>query len=106
MKAPGHADQKQHNYEILKARALKTKEIASDARYAKLWEVYPSHAGYFMCLNLKSANAEAVREQLLEEHGIGTIALGETELRVAYSCLEESDIETVFEVIARVIERL
>ena len=106
MKASGHAEQKRRNYEILKARALKTKEIASDARYAKLWEVYPSHAGYFMCLNLKFGNAEVVRQQLLEEHGIGTIALGETELRVAYSCLEESDIETVFEVIARVIERL
>ncbi len=106
MKAPGHADQKQHNYETLKARALKTKEITSDARYAKLWEVYPSHAGYFMCLSLKSGNAEVVRQQLLEEHGIGTIALSETELRVAYSCLAESDIETVFEVIARVIDRL
>ena len=106
MRASGHAEQKRRNYEILKARALKTKAIASDARYAKLWEVYPSHAGYFMCLNLKFGNAEAVRQQLLEEHGIGTIALGEAELRVAYSCLEESDIETVFEVIARVIERL
>ena len=106
MRASGHAEQKRRNYEILKARALKTKAIASDARYAKLWEVYPSHAGYFMCLDLKSGNAEVVRQQLLEEHGIGTIALSETELRVAYSCLEESDIETVFEVIARVIERL
>ncbi len=106
MKAPGHAEQKRHNYEMLKARALKAKEITSDARYTKLWEVYPSHAGYFMCLNLKSGDAEVVRQQLLEEHGIGTIALGETELRVAYSCLEESDVETVFEVIARVIEGL
>ena len=105
MKASGYADQKRHNYEILKARALKTREIASDARYAKLWEVYPSHAGYFMCLNLRSANAEVVRQRLLEEHGIGTIALGETELRIAYSCLEESDIEKVFRTIAEVIEK-
>ncbi len=106
MKAPGYAEQKQRNYEILKARALKVKEVASDAQYAKLWEVYPSHAGYFMCLNLKSGNAEKVRQLLLEEHGIGTISLGETELRVAYSCLEESDIETVFRTIAEVIEKV
>ena len=106
MQASEHAEQKRHNYGTLKARALKAKAIASDARYTELWEVYPSHAGYFMCLNLKSGNAEAVRQQLLEKHGIGTIALGETELRVAYSCLEESDIETVFEVIARVIDGL
>ncbi len=104
MKAPGYAEQKQHNYETLKARALKVKAVASDVRYAELWEVYPSHAGYFTCLNLKSGNAETVRQRLLEAHGIGTIALGETELRIAYSCLDASDIETVFAKIARVIE--
>ena len=104
MKAPGYAEQKQHNYETLKARALKVKAVASDARYAELWEVYPSHAGYFTCLNLKSGNAETVRQRLLEEHGIGTIALSETELRVAYSCLDVSDIEVVFATIVRVIE--
>ena len=106
MKAPGYAEQKQRNYEILKARALKVEKVASDPKYAKLWAVYLSHAGYFTCLNLKSGNAEAVRQRLLEEHGIGTISLGETELRVAYSCLEESDIEMVFRTIAAVIEAL
>ena len=106
MKASGYAEQKQRNYEVLKARALKARKVASDAQYVKLWEVYPSHAGYFMCLYLKSGNAEKVRQRLLEEHGIGTISLGETELRVAYSCLEESDIETVFRTIAEVIEAL
>ena len=104
MKAPAYAEQKRRNYEILKKRALKVKKVAFDSRYAKLWEVHPSHAGYFTCLSLKSENAETVRQRLLNEHGIGTIALGETELRVAYSCLEESDIETVFAVIAQVIE--
>ena len=106
MQAPGYAEQKQRNYETLKARALKVKAVASDAKYAELWEVYPSHAGYFTCLNLKSANAETVRQRLLEQHGIGTIALGETALRIAYSCLDASDIETVFSVIARVVEEL
>ena len=103
MKAPEYALQKRFNYEILLGRALKVKEVASHPRYAELWDVYPSHAGYFICLNLKAANAENVRQRLLDEHGIGTIALGETALRVAYSCLEESDIETVFVAIAQVI---
>ena len=104
MKAHGYAEQKQRNYEILKERALKVKEVASDSRYAKLWKMYPSQAGYFACLDLKSANAELVRQHLLDQHGIGTIALGETGLRVAYSCLEEFDIETVFAVIAQVVQ--
>ena len=105
MKAPGYAEQKQHNYETLKARALKVKAVASDVRYAELWEVYPSHAGYFTCLNLKSGNAETVRQRLLAVHGIGVIALGETALRIAYSCLDESDIEPVFAEIARVLKK-
>ena len=105
MQAPGYAEQKQHNYETLKARALKVNTIASDERYTRYWDVYPSHAGYFVCLHLKSGNAETVRKRLLAEHGIGIIALGETALRVAYSCLDASDIEAVFAEIARVIEK-
>ena len=104
MQVPGYAEQRRQNYETLKSRALKVKAVASDSRYAKLWEVYPSHAGYFTCLNLKLGNAEVIRQKLLDAHGIGTIALGEKGLRVAYSCLEASDIETIFAVIARVIE--
>ncbi|MCE2401954.1 aminotransferase class I/II-fold pyridoxal phosphate-dependent enzyme [Candidatus Poribacteria bacterium] len=104
MKAPDYAEQKQLNYEILRARAVKVKQVTTDARYANLWEVYPSHAGYFICLCLKSGNAEKVRQTLLNEYGIGTIALSNTELRVAYSCLEEADIEDVFSVIAQVIQ--
>ena len=105
MQAPGYAEQKQRNYETLKARALKVKAIASDERYERYWDVYPSHAGYFVCLHLKSGNAETVRQRLLAEHGIGIIALGETALRVAYSCLDESDIETVFAEIAGVVKK-
>lgn len=105
MQAPGYAEQKQRNYETLKARALMVNTIASDERYTRYWNVYPSHAGYFVCLHLKSGNAETVRQRLLAEHGIGIIALGETALRVAYSCLDESDIEAVFAEIARVIEK-
>ena len=105
MKAEGYAEQKARNYETLKARALKVKTVISDAKYAALWEVYPSHAGYFTCLKLKVGNAETVRQRLLAEHGIGTIALGETALRIAYSCLDVSDIETVFATIAAVMKR-
>ena len=104
MQSKDHAKQKQRNYETLKARALKVKEVVTDMRYANLWEVYPSHAGYFTCLSLKSGNAETVRQMLLNEHGIGTIALSDTELRVAYSCLDVSDIEEIFEKIAQVIQ--
>ena len=104
MKTTGYEDQKQRNYEILKARAKKIKQIVTDRKYADLWDVYPSHAGYFICLSLNSSNAENVRKTLLTEHGIGTIALGERDLRIAYSCLEEDEIEVIISAIAQVIQ--
>ncbi len=104
MKTTGYEEQKQRNYEILKARAEKAKQIVTDEKYADLWEVYPSHAGYFICLSLNSGNAENVRQTLLNEYGIGTIALGEQDLRIAYSCLEEDEIEVVISAIAQVIQ--
>lgn len=103
MNAPDYTEQKRHNYETLKARALKVKDVASDARYTELWQDHPSHAGYFTCLRLKSGNAESVRQKLLTEHGIGTIAISESELRVAYSCLEVAEVEEMFEAIASVV---
>lgn len=106
MNSPEYREQKQHNYEILKARALKVKQVATDKKYENLWEVYPSHAGYFTCLSLKSGIAEKVRQTLLDEHGIGIIALSENEIRIAYSCLQESDIEHVFKKIAQVIRTI
>ena len=104
MKSVGYEEQKQRNFEILKDRTLKGQQIANDVRYANLWDVYPNHAGYFICLSLKSGNAETVRQILLNEHGIGTIALSDTELRVAYSCIDKSDIDEVFSRIAQVVQ--
>ncbi len=104
MKSVVYDEQKQRNFEILKDRALKVQQIANDVRYAELWDVYPNHAGYFICLSLKSGNAEIVRQILLNEHGIGTIALSETELRVAYSCIDLTDIDEVFSKIAQVVQ--
>jgi hypothetical protein len=42
-------------------------------------------------------HAETLRRHVLEKYGVGTIALGDTDLRVAFSCLEEGDIEKLFE---------
>ena len=101
MNSPQYGVEKREKYEILKSRALKVKAIAADSRYADVWEVYPFNAGYFMCLRLRSANAEAVRQRLLDEYGIGVIALGDTDLRIAFSCIEAAGIEAVFHAIAQ-----
>ena len=52
-----------------------------------------------MCLKLKNVNAEKLRLHLLDEYGVGTIAINDTDLRIAFSCVEERDIEDLFELI-------
>jgi hypothetical protein len=44
-----------------------------------------------------------VRVRLLDDHGVGTIALGKTDLRIAFSCLAEAQIPGVFEATAKAV---
>jgi hypothetical protein len=59
-----------------------------------------------MCVKVKDVPAEKVRVHLLEKYGIGLIAEGESDLRVAFSCLELSEIEPLFEALHRAIQEL
>ena len=59
-----------------------------------------------MSLHLNSADAEKVRQSLLNNDGIGTIAIDSSTLRVAFSSLEEDKIEAVYSAIYRTAEEL
>ncbi|NLB54969.1 MAG: aminotransferase class I/II-fold pyridoxal phosphate-dependent enzyme [Lentisphaerae bacterium] len=84
-------------FETLKRRALKVKEILSDNRFSEVWTPYPFNAGYFMCLKLKHIDADTFRLRLLEDYGIGVISEGKTDIRVAFSCVEETCLQEMFE---------
>lgn len=84
---------------ILKARADKVKEVLKDSKYDDAWTPYPFNSGYFMCLKLKTVDAEKLRVHLLDKYGVGLISLGATDLRVAFSCLEESDVQELFDTV-------
>ncbi len=91
--------EKKEKGEILRKRAKLIKEVLSDSKYNEAWDVYPFNSGYFMCIRLKKVNAEALRIHLLEKYGVGLISIGEQNLRIAFSCLEESDIPELFDII-------
>jgi len=40
-----------------------------------------------------------LRKHLLSKYGIGVIALGGSDLRIAFSCVEEKDIQELFDTI-------
>ncbi|MBP1156698.1 MULTISPECIES: aminotransferase class I/II-fold pyridoxal phosphate-dependent enzyme [unclassified Paenibacillus] len=99
LQSPDFHAQKQEKFEIMKGRANRTKALLDNGKFDGAWEYYPFNSGYFMCLKLKNVDAETLRVHLLEQYGIGTIALGQTDLRVAFSCIEEANIEELFETI-------
>jgi aspartate/methionine/tyrosine aminotransferase len=100
---PEFRKQQAEKVAILRARAAATASACRLVAYADCWDVYPFNAGYFMCIRVKGCSAEAVRLRLLDDHGLGTIALGESDLRIAFSCLLEAQIADVFARIATAV---
>jgi aspartate/methionine/tyrosine aminotransferase len=97
---------KQEKFELLKKRALKMKAVLNDAKYTDAFDVYPFNSGYFMCIRLKDVNAEQLRLHLLEKYGTGLISIGDKNIRIAFSCLEETDVEILFDIIVKGIDNL
>jgi aspartate/methionine/tyrosine aminotransferase len=93
--------EKQQKFELMKSRAVKTKEVLANEEYKKYWTYYPFNSGYFMCLKLNNINAEELRVHLLDKYGVGTISNNSTDLRIAFSCVEEDDIAELFDLIAK-----
>jgi len=98
-----HAE-KEEKFRIMKARALEVKRVLSDPKYAEAWDVYSFNSGYFMCIKLKDVKAETLRLYLLDKYGVGLIALGDYDLRIAFSCIEEEDIQALFETIFKAVQ--
>jgi aspartate/methionine/tyrosine aminotransferase len=92
--------------ETLRARAEKTFEVVSDPRFRSSFRPYPFNSGYFMCVAVNGVDAERLRVHLLDEYGVGVIATGPSDIRIAFSCLEVDEIEPLFEALHRAIEDL
>ncbi len=91
---------------LLEARAKEARRILSAPEFSDVWEPYPFNAGYFMCLKLKNITAEVYRKHLLEKHGIGVIADGETDIRVAFSAVEMADLRELYQTMAAAAREL
>jgi aspartate/methionine/tyrosine aminotransferase len=98
--------ERQEKYALLQARAERVQDILSDPAFADLWEPYPFNAGYFMCLRLKGLDAEKYRQHLLEKHGVGVIADGPHDIRVAFSAVDEADLPALYAALATAAREL
>jgi aspartate/methionine/tyrosine aminotransferase len=97
LKSSTLAQEREEKANIMTARAMKVKEVLKNDKYRDAWDMYPFNSGYFMCLRLKSVDSEELRKHLLDRYGVGTIALGGPDLRIAFSCVEENDIQELFD---------
>ncbi len=98
--------EKREKYELMKARADTIHEVLADPKYDEVMTAYPFNAGYFMCLKLKTVEAEPLRVHLLDTYGVGLISMGKVDLRIAFSCLEVEQIAEMFEIIYKGIKDL
>jgi aspartate/methionine/tyrosine aminotransferase len=103
LRSPHFLQQKQEKLEILKARAVRTKQVLDSGKFVQAWDYYPFNSGYFMCLRLTSVDAEQLRLHLLNNYGVGTIAINSTDLRIAFSCIAEKDIPELFDLIYQAV---
>jgi aspartate/methionine/tyrosine aminotransferase len=106
IKSQTYLAEKQEKFQIMKDRAQEVKRVLSDTKYEHAWEPYPFNSGYFMCLKLKTVDAEPLRIHLLDKYGVGLISLGKTDLRVAFSCLEKEDTQELFDIVLKGVNDL
>ena len=59
-----------------------------------------------MCLKLKGLDAETFRKHLLEKHGVGVIANGGSDIRVAFSSVDADQLEDLYDVLATAAREL
>jgi aspartate/methionine/tyrosine aminotransferase len=106
LQAGTYKAEKKEKFKIMEERALEVKRVLTDPRYDQAWEAYPFNSGYFMCLKLKTVEAEPLRIHLLEKYGVGLIALGKYDLRVAFSCIEKEDVKEIFDLVFQGVKEL
>lgn len=102
LQSPDFDVQRAEKFAIMKGRANRVKQLLDSGKYGDVLPYYPFNSGYFMCLKL-DVDTEAVRQRLLNEYSVGTIALGGTDLRVAFSCIEEFQLEDLFDKICQAV---
>jgi aspartate/methionine/tyrosine aminotransferase len=97
-------EKEQYNKEI-ERRYLKVREILRVSDTPQRLEPLPFNSGYFMSFRCNGINAETLRLELLGK-GIGTIAIQEKYLRVAFSAVDLEDIPGLFDTIYETADEL
>lgn len=93
---PRYQKQKQEFGAMLERRYQKVKAFLASNKAPVGFVALPFNSGYFMCFECKGFSAEALRLYLLDKRSIGTISIQDTWLRVAFSSVDEENIDALY----------
>jgi len=102
-RTPGEKEEFQ---KILQNRYEEVKKFINKNPGHQALKPLPFNSGYFMSFQCEGVSAEQLRKELLLNHGIGVISLGEKCLRIAFSSLDEEQISPVYSTIYEVAARM
>ncbi len=93
LKDENYSSEREAKVSIIEKRYRKILKVLKREEFSKAWEVYPCNAGYFVALKLKENIAEELRLILLKKYKVGIIAINDHDIRIAFSCIDEENIE-------------
>lgn len=105
MENPDRDRQKQEAARLLRDRYDRVKAILA-AKKSTAIEPLPFNSGYFMSFRLNRGKAEDLRTALLRDSGIGTIAISDACLRVAFSSVDVEKLQELYDMIYAAAEAL
>lgn len=96
MADPRYGKQKAEFSALLEKRYRRVKAFLAAHPAPRGFKALPFNSGYFMCFECEGFSAEKLRLKLLDEKGIGVIAIGEKWLRVAFSSVDEPNLDALY----------
>lgn len=96
MADPRTVGEKEHNRSLLKKRYETVKAFLAENPTHPVLSPLPFNSGYFMSFRCVNVSAEDIRQKLLKEYGIGTIALGNRYLRVAFASVDADRLGEIY----------
>jgi aspartate/methionine/tyrosine aminotransferase len=105
MESPAREQEKQEAARLLRQRYERAKAILATKK-SDVISPLPFNSGYFMSFRLHRGKAEDLRKALLMGSGVGTIAIDDTCLRVAFSSVDVEKLEELYDLIYAAAEKL
>ncbi|MGA2478806.1 MAG: aminotransferase class I/II-fold pyridoxal phosphate-dependent enzyme [Spirochaetia bacterium] len=102
---PSRQREKDEAARLLRSRYECVKQIVA-AKMSTAIQALPFNSGYFMSFRLNRGKAEDLRKKLLAESGVGTIAIDERCLRVAFSSVDLEKLPELYDLIYATAEKL